>query len=166
MAMLAADPRTLFVGQSIKWDGHALFRTLQSEDGELLVPQRKRIELPVAEEFQMGFSMGLAMEGYIPVSIFPRWDFLLIGANQLVNHLDKVTSFAPKVIIRTTVGATIPLHSGPQHTQNHTDAFRLMLKNVKIMELLRAEDVMPTYAEAMNEPGSFLIVEHQNLYNP
>ncbi len=164
--MLAADPRTLFVGQSIKWDGHALFRTLQEEDGTLIVPQDRRIELPVVEEFQMGFSMGLAMAGFVPVSIFPRCDFLMLAANQLVNHLDKITSFAPKVIIRTTVGATIPLDSGPQHTQNHTLAFRSMLKNIAVIELLEADAIVPAYVAALKAPGSFLIVEHQNRYNP
>ena len=30
------------------------------------------------------------MSGKIPVSIFPRWNFLLLAINQLVNHLDKL----------------------------------------------------------------------------
>ena len=110
--------------------------------------------------------MGLAMAGYVPVSIFPRCDFLLIAMNQLVNHLDKITSFAPKVIVRTTVGATKPLNSGPQHTQNHTAAFRLMLKNIEVIELLETQAIVPAYERALQSPGSFLIVEHQNSYNP
>ena len=45
--------------------------------------------------------------------------------NQLVNHLDKLPLWGwhPKVIIRTMVGQTTPLDAGPQHTQNHSDAF-------------------------------------------
>ena len=46
------------------------------------------VELPVAEEMQMGMSLGLALDGKVPISIFPRWNFLLCGMNQLVYHID------------------------------------------------------------------------------
>ena len=38
---------------------------------------------------QLGMSLGLAMDGNIPISIIPRWNFILNGMNQLVNHIDK-----------------------------------------------------------------------------
>ena len=41
------------------------------------IDRSKLIELPVAEEMQMGMSLGFAMNGHIPISIFPRWNFLL-----------------------------------------------------------------------------------------
>ena len=53
----------------------------------------------------MGISTGLALSGYVPVTCYPRFDFLLLAMNQLVNHLDKIrvmsnNEFQPKVIIR------------------------------------------------------------------
>ena len=51
------------------------------------------IELPVAEEMQMGMSFGMSLDGTIPISIYPRWNFLLCAINQLVNHLDKKNSW-------------------------------------------------------------------------
>mgnify|MGYP001574843963 FL=1 len=126
MGMLAEHQNTLFVGQTVIYGGQAMFATLRD------VPKDRRIEMPVAEDFQMGFCTGLALEGFIPVSVYPRWDFLLLAANQLVNHLDKLPlmgNFRPKVIIRTGVGPTVPLDAGPQHTQNHTAAFRLMFSS-------------------------------------
>ena len=44
----------------------------------------------MAEELQMGITTGLALNGSIPVSIFPRWNFLMLAMNQLINHLDKI----------------------------------------------------------------------------
>ena len=43
---------------------------------------------------------------WAPISIFPRWNFLLLAANQLVNHVDKINEmgakkFRNKIIIRT-----------------------------------------------------------------
>lgn len=161
MTRLAEDPRTLFVGQTVIYGGQTMFPTFQD------VPKDRRIELPVAEEFQMGFCTGLALEGFIPVSVYPRWDFLILAANQLVNHLDKLPlmgDFRPKVIIRTAVGPTVPLDAGPQHTQNHTLAFRLMLKTVLVLDIRHTDDVMPAYDHALAWPGPALVIEHLESY--
>lgn len=161
MTMLAQHPRSLFVGQAVKYPGQAAFKTF---DG---VPMEKRIEMPVAEDFQLGFCTGLAIEGYLPISFFPRWDFLLIAANQLVNHLDKLPVFGwrNKVIIRTAVGRTKPLYPGPQHSQNHTIAFRQMLTSIAVVELKTAEEIVPAYEEAMKAMHSTILVEHMGLYS-
>jgi len=166
MDMLAQHPKTLFVGQSVVWPGHALFKTL------INVPENKRLELPVMEEFQMGFSTGLALEGWIPISIFPRWDFLIVGTNQLVNHLDKIPiisngTMRPKVIIRTTVGSVRPFNSGLQHSQDHTEAFKKMLKTVEILDIHEVEEILPAYTKALNRDDGFstILVEHMDYYN-
>jgi pyruvate/2-oxoglutarate/acetoin dehydrogenase E1 component len=166
MDWLASDPRTLFLGQSVKWDGHSLFKSLKN------VPDHKRLEMPVAEDFQMGFSLGLALQGVIPVSIYPRWDFLLLAANQLVNHLDKIPQvsrggFEPRVIIRVSVGSTQPLNPGPQHCQDHTKAFSKMLQTVEVIDLQAASDIFPAYYRAMTRADGYstLLVEHADLYN-
>ena len=49
----------------------------------------KKIELPVFEDVQMGLSTGLALQGFIPITCYPRFDFLILAMNQLVNHLTK-----------------------------------------------------------------------------
>lgn len=157
MNMLGENPRTIFVGQSVRYDGARIFTTL---DG---VPMDKREEHPVIEDHQLGYCIGLAMIGKLPVCIFPRIDFMLLAVNQLVNHLDKIPDMwgiRPKVIIRTTVGRKKPLDAGPQHTNNHTDAFRLMLNSVNVRELRFASEVVPTYHEALESAYSWLIVEN------
>ena len=145
-----------------------MFRTLCENDGTPIVPMELRIELPVIEDFQMGLCTGLALQGFLPVCIFPRWDFLLLAANQLVNHLDKiplVSGYRPKVIIRTTVGASFPFSSGVQQSQDHTAAFRLMLDTVEIIELDSRFDVFKGYRHALAAKHSIIVVERQDLYN-
>lgn len=156
MRMLAADERTVFVGQSVCYDGAAIY---DSFDG---VPMDRRIEMPVLEDFQLGFCTGLALTGKLPICAYPRFDFMLLCANQLVNHLDKLALFGwkPKVILRTTVGGKSPLDAGPQHTQAHTDAFRLMCKNVAVFEANTAEEVTECYDYAIASDDSVLIVEN------
>ena len=82
MDFLAKDSRTIFIGQAVEVPGTAMSNTLKE------INTKKLIELPVAEEMQMGMTIGLALNGNIPVSIYPRWNFLLLAANQLINHLN------------------------------------------------------------------------------
>jgi len=157
MRMLAADNLTLFVGQSVAYDGATMYHSLKG------VPQEQRLEMPVIEDFQLGFCIGLSLKGRLPVCIYPRMDFLLLAMNQLVNHLDRfceMGDFRPKVIVRTRVGPKKPLNAGPQHTNNYTEAFEFMLRNVAVVELNHADDVMPCYLDALASQRSTLVVEN------
>ena len=156
MLVLADDPRTIFIGQSVCYDGTAMYRSLEG------VPFDKRLECPVAEDFQLGFCTGLALMGKIPICLYPRMDFLMLAMNQLVNHLDKLPLFGwrPKVIIRTTVGTKWPLDAGPQHTQDHTDAIRGMLTSLEVYRVTTADEITRAYDWALNGTSrSSLIVE-------
>lgn len=164
--MLAQDKRTFFIGQAVACPGTAMTTTLKN------VAREKLLELPVAEEMQMGMSIGLALSGHIPVSIFPRWNFLLVGTNQLVNHLDKLSimsngGYQPKVIIRTGIGSVRPMHPQFQHVGDYTEAFRLMCPNVEIIRLEEPEDIFPAYQKALErEDGkSTILVEYGDYYN-
>jgi len=163
MDMLAEHEKVIFLGQSIAYPGHIMYKTLEN------ITLSKKIELPVFEDVQMGISIGLALEGYIPVSIFPRMDFLIIAANQLVNHLDKLEEmsqgeFRPRVIIRTMVGSKAPLDGGPQHTQDHTEALEHLLTNVAVIKLENPKHIMPMYDWALESNRSSILIEIADLY--
>ena len=161
MTWLGEHPKTLFVGQQTRYPGQRMHASLSG------VPMERRIEMPVAENFQMGFCTGLALEGYLPICSFPRMDFLIIAADQLINHLDKLPRLAgirPKVIIRTAIGSDHPLNPGPQHTQDHCKGLRAMLKSIPVVELLSRGEVMPTYEWALKLEGSSIIVERMEHY--
>ena len=65
MEWLAQKQDTLFIGQAVEFEGTAMTNTLRN------VAKPKLLEMPVDEEFQMGLSIGLALNGTIPISIFP-----------------------------------------------------------------------------------------------
>lgn len=155
MTELANDQRVLFLGQGVRCPGTFMSTTLTA------VSMEQRIELPVAEEMQMGMSIGLALAGFIPISIYPRWNFLILAANQLVNHLDKMQ---PHVIVRVGIGSTKPLDPGPQHRGDFTEAFRLMMPNTHIERLEHATDVATAYRAALQRPGPSILVEIADLY--
>ncbi len=164
MDYLARDPRTIFLGQAVACAGTAMSNTVKS------VPKERLLELPVCEEMQMGMSTGLALAGHVPVSFYPRWNFLLLAVNQVVNHLDKlpmISDYRPKVIIRTGIGSVRPLHPQHQHVGDFTDAFRLMCHNIEVIRLDEPQDIFPAYQKALErEDGkSTIVVEYGDYYN-
>jgi len=164
MDCLAAHPDTIFIGQAVEYEGTAIYTTLTG------VPAAKKIELPVCEDMQAGIANGMAIAGKIPVSIFPRWNFLLLATNQIVNHLDKLPEFSgykTKVIIRTSIGALWPWNSQAQHIGDYTDVFAAMLKNVEVIRLDTVEAIFPAYTRALerDDGKSTMLVEWADFYN-
>ena len=166
MEHLGSFPETVFIGQAVSEPGTAMSNTLKDVNPD------KLIETPVFEEMQMGISIGLALNGYLPISIFPRWNFLLLAVNQLVNHLDKIKvmsngKFKTKAIIRTSVGSERPLHPQYQHVGDFTDSIQKVCKEIEIIRLEEAKDILPAYKKALTrEDGkSTILVEYGDFYN-
>ena len=165
MRWLGEQPDTMFLGQAVEYKGTAMTNTLTN------VPREKLLEMPVDEEMQMGITNGLAVAGTVPISIYPRWNFLLLTMNQLINHLDRMPAFShgeyiPKVIIRTGVGSERPLHPQAQHVGDFTDGMRLILNNIEIIRLEEPSDVFPAYYKAYNRTDgkSTIVVEYGDYY--
>ncbi len=165
MEYLAKDSRTVFLGQAVAVPGTAMTNTLQN------VPRDRLIELPVAEEMQMGMTTGLALTGLIPVSLFPRWNFLLCAINQLVNHLDKIAimssgGYTAQAIIRTSIGSERPLHPQYQHVGDFSESVRAMCTTIEVIRLTEATEIFPAYQRALQrEDGrSSILVEYGDYY--
>ena len=166
MDLMGSHSNTIFVGQSVEVAGTAMRNTL------LNVDESKLLELPVEEDFQLGLSIGMALTGFVPISIFPRWNFLLLATNQIVNHLDKLRDLTQnespgKVIIRTGIGSKKPLHPGPQHTGDFTEAFKLMCPNINVVRLDSADSIFDEYQKAYDRTDgvSSLLIEWSDKYN-
>lgn len=166
MEYLASNKKTIFLGQAVEVPGTAMSNTLKN------VKKSKLIELPVAEEMQMGITIGMVMNGLIPVSIYPRWNFLLLAINQLVNHLDKLNEmtenkYKSKAIIRTSIGSQRPLNPQSQHTGDFTKPIQLLSKNIDIIKLNEPKKIFPAYKKAIdrNDNISTILVEYGDYYN-
>jgi len=166
MNYLAENEKTIFIGQAVEVPGTAMSNTLKD------INLNKRIELPVAEEMQMGITTGLALNGNIPISIFPRWNFLLLAMNQLINHLDKINimsndGFSVKTIIRTSVGSQRPLHPQHQHVGDFTEEVKKMCTTIDVIKLNEPEEIFYSYEKALNRKDgrSTILVEYGDYYN-
>lgn len=162
MFRLGQRDDTVFMGQAVAYPGTGMSGTFAR------VPAAKLLELPVAEDMQMGMATGMALDGLLPICVYPRWNFLLLAASQLVLHLDKMHALGFErcpVLIRTAVATPIPLHPGPQHLGDFSDAFESMLECVRIERLRAAADIVPTYLDAAKRPFATILVEYTELYD-
>jgi len=165
MNYLAQDERVFFLGQAVKSDGTALRKTLLEVDSERL------IEFPVAEDMQMGVSLGASLSNdFILVTIFPRLNFLILAANQIFNHIDlisKMSDFKPKIIIRSAIGSEHPLHGQHQHTGDLTQIFKEGCKTIEVIRLDKSEMIFPSYEKALtrNDGRSTMLIEWADAYS-
>lgn len=159
MSWLSEKPNAIFLGQSVCYAGTGLYDSLKHLD------DNKKIEFPVAENFQVGYSIGLALAGYVPISTFPRWNFLLCATDQIVNHLDKLEAmsnggYRPKVIIRVASGSKKPVDPQQQHIGDFSESFRLMCTNIDIIQLNDHNDILSSYEAAWKSKKSTILVEY------
>jgi len=162
MTALAKLNETIFIGQQIVYAGNPMSTTL----GE--VPKEKMIEVPVMEETQMGMTLGLAITGKTVISFYPRWDFLISAANQLINHVDKYELMTGKkinILIRVGKGADVPLDPGHQHKANYIEEFKTMCPNIEVHDLKTWQDVELSYNYVIKEGGIHILAEYPELYN-
>ena len=166
MDFLGSKKKTLFIGQAVEVPGTAMSNTLKN------ISKKKLLELPVAEDMQMGMTLGLAMDGNIPISIFPRWNFLLYGVSQLVNHLDKFSVMSgnklkPKMIIRTGIGSSRPLHPQFQHVGDFSDSIQKMCTTIEVIKLKERRDIYRSYKKAYERKDgkNTILVEYGDFYN-
>ncbi len=165
MEWVATQPNTMFLGQTVAGPGTFMFQTLRD------VPKEKTLEMPINESFQMQFTIGMALAGYIPISVYPRQNFLLLATADMVNMLDKIPAISedqilPRVIIRVATGPDTPVHPGHQHVRNYAEGFRKMFEWIEVVELEEPEDVFPAYKHALERKDhrSTLMIEHGNYY--
>ena len=163
MQFLGSKKNSIFLGQSVRVPGNLIFGSLSK------VPNKKKVELPVFEDTQMGMSIGLSLNGYLPITCYPRFDFFILSLNQTINHLDKLKiisskEFNPFVIIRVLVGSKKPIDAGPQHTQNYTKELKSMAKYLKVVELKDKKTIFKEYKKCYQKKISTLFVEYSSKY--
>ena len=166
MEWLGDKPDTFFLGQAIEYPGTAMTNSLVN------IEKTKLLEMPVNEDMQMGITLGMALNGTVPISIYPRWNFLLLAANQVVNHLDKIKimsngGFTPKIIIRVSIGSQRPLHPQHQHIGDFTAGFKAMCDTIDIIRLDEPHQIFEAYQYAYNRTDnrSTILVEYGDYYN-
>lgn len=132
------------------------------------VPPAQKIETPVVENLMVGMAIGMSFEGITPVVYFERHDFLLVAADAIGNHMDKIErishgEFKVPVILKTVIDDGGLFYSGPTHSQDFTQVFREMV-DFPVIDAGTPSEALAAYRFAQDFGGPVMIVEHKRLH--
>lgn len=160
MTELGEDDKTIFIGYSLV-PGNAM-GTLKN------VPDNQKIETPVAENLMMGLAIGMSFEGFKPVVYFERHDFMMVAADAIVNHLDKIErishgEFKCPVILKTVVDDGGMFYSGPTHSQDFSMGLSLLV-DFPVFQARTPEAAYDLYRYARKKNRPAMIVEYKSKF--
>ena len=156
MEWLAGKDNVVFLGEGLINAGR-IYGTLDD------VPNKKCVEMPIAENLIAGSAIGLALKGYRPIVIFQRMDFMLIASDAIINHMALIPQMSGHkiklpIIIRAIIGSRDKKFDvGPQHQHDFTHIFDTYMITEKYESKV--------YQEAYKTDEPVLVVEDRDLYD-
>lgn len=160
---MAADENVIVMGEGVDDPGGIFGSTLDlhKEFG----PSRC-FDLPIAENASTGMALGAAIAGLRPIYVHMRMDFMLMGMDQLVNHVAKwryMTNGAQNapLVIRALIGRG--WGSAAQHSQNLQGMF-MQVPGLKIVMPVTPMDAKGMLLSAIADDGPVIFLEHRWLY--
>ena len=150
----------IFIGYNVLY-GNAI-GTLKN------VPDDQKLETPVAENLMAGLAIGMSFEGFLPVIYYERHDFMLVAADAIVNHIDKIErishgEFKCPVIIRAVTADAGPFYSGITHSQDFTKVFKEAV-SFPVEDPVTGVDVLKAFHDAKLSGRPAMIVERKSRY--
>jgi hypothetical protein len=132
------------------------------------VPKEQKLETPVAENLMAGLAIGMSFEGFIPVLYYERHDFMLVAADAIINHIDKIErishgEFKVPVIIRAVTADAGPFYSGITHSQDFTNMFRSAV-SFPVIDPVTGVDVLKAVRGAIESGKPMMLIERKSRY--
>lgn len=162
MAKLGEDNKVLFIGYNIGGKYGNAMGTLAG------VNDNQKLETPVAENLMAGLAIGCSFEGFRPVIYFERQDFMLVAADAIINHIDKIErishgQYKVPIIMRSIVADSGPFYSGPTHSQDFSEGFKKLV-NFEVVEPKTGKEVLQVFDAALKSERPTLVIERKSYY--
>lgn len=161
---LQRDERIVLFGEDIEGPYGGAFKVTRNLSQEF--PGRVR-NTPISEAAIVGLGNGLALQGMIPVVEIMFGDFLLLAADQIINHAAKFRymyngQVSVPLIVRTPMGGKRGY--GPTHSQSLEKHF-LGLPGTRVLALHSRQDPGVIYDrlfQTIDRPT--IVIENKLLY--
>ena len=157
------DSRVILMGESITGYGgsYAVTKGLVDEFG----PKRV-METPIAEAGIVGFAVGAAMGGLIPVAELMTVNFALLALDQIVNSAAKFHymfggQWSVPMVVRTVSGFG---QLGPTHSQSFEGWFA-SVPGLKVVMPATPADAKGLLLASIRDPDPVIFIEHSLLYS-
>lgn len=159
------NSRIILIGEDIEHPYGGAFKV--TRDLSLRFPDRVR-NTPISEACIIGIGNGLALQGYLPVCEIMFGDFILLAADQLINHAAKFKymyneQVSVPMIVRTPMGGGRGY--GPTHSQSLEKHF-LGVPGIQIISLNGRLDPSIIYDNLFSTISCpTIVVENKLLYS-
>jgi 2-oxoisovalerate dehydrogenase E1 component beta subunit len=166
MAMARAlqdDPRVVLLGEDIGVNGGVFRATdgLQERFGEDRV-----LDTPLAETVLAGMSVGLAAQGFHPVTEFQFLGFIYPALDQVVNHAGRLRNrtrgrLSCPLVFRAPMGAGI---HAPEHHSESTEAMFAQIPGIRVVIPSSPARAYGLLLSSIHDPDPIMFFEPTRLY--
>ncbi len=161
--LLRGDPRVLILGEDVLDPYGGAFKVTRGLSDRY--PGRV-LATPVSEAAIIGTATGLAIGGLRPIAEVMFGDFLLLAADELINHAAKFRAMYHEqvtvpLVVRAPAGGGRAY--GPTHSQSLEKHF-LGVPGLKVVAPTHLHDPGALLRAAVADPDPVLFVEHKLLY--
>lgn len=161
--LMSEDKKVLVYGLGVD-DPKAMYGTLEGFVERF--GANRCFDTPLSEDSMTGYGIGMAIQGYKPIHVHQRTDFLLLCANQLINMAAKVKYLSNgkhrcPFVVRAITGRS--WGQGAQHSQS----FHSMFSNIPGLRVLAPSTPNEAYNTYMNvfiDEVPTIVIEHRMLY--
>ena len=160
--MMALDKSVIVIGEGVP-DPKACFGT--TKDLKMAFPKQV-FDMPVSENGMTGVCAGLALNGFKPVLIHMRQDFMMYSMDQIVNNIAKWYSMfggqrSMPLVIKAFTGRG--WGAGKQHSQN-LEALFTHIPGLKVVTASCPKDAKGLMIAAIKDPNPVIILESRWIH--
>ena len=162
MTNLGENESTIFLGYNLGGEFGNAMGTLSGVDDS------QKIETPVVENLMGSMALGMSLEGFKAVVYYERQDFMLVAADAIVNHIDKIErishgEFKCPILIRAVTADAGPFYSGITHSQDFTNVFKEAV-SFPVEDPVTGEDVLQAVRSARHSGRPAMLIERKSRY--
>lgn len=160
---LEKDPRVVLLGEDIGVNGGVFRATegLLERFGEDRV-----LDTPLAETVLAGMSVGLAAQGFHPVTEFQFMGFIYPALDQVINHAGRLRNrtrgrLSCPLVFRAPMGAGI---HAPEHHSESTEAMFAQIPGIRVVIPSSPGRAYGLLLSAIDDPDPVMFFEPTRLY--
>lgn len=157
------DPKCLTIGQGL-WSPWYVGRSMDGLDKKFGV--ERVIDTPVSEQATTGMAVGASLNGYRPIVIHPRMDFMILATDQIVNQAAKWHHMlgggrSPSMVVRGIVNRGG--EQGAQHSQA-LHSWYAHVPGLRVVMPATPSDARDLLIAAVQSPDPVLYIDDRWLY--
>lgn len=157
------DDKCLAIGQGL-WSPWYVGRSMDGLDKKFGV--ERVIDTPVSEQATTGIAVGAALNGYRPIVIHPRMDFMILATDQIVNQAAKWRHMlgggrSPSMVVRGIVNRGG--EQGAQHSQA-LHSWYAHIPGLRVVMPATPSDARDLLIAAVQSPDPVLYIDDRWLY--